>query len=65
MTEWSDMVIMPQLGGPGRVWEGDVLPPCRKSNNIKPILGMPYAHKVCTVFIKQNLHENELIFVFH
>ena len=29
VTEWSDMVIMPQLGGPGRVWEGDVSPPGR------------------------------------
>ena len=39
--------------------------PSRKSNNIKPILGMPYAHKVCTVFIKHNFHENGLTFVFH
>ena len=27
--------------------------------------GMPYEHKVCTVFIKQNFHENGLIFVLH
>ena len=44
--------------------------PSRKSQGLKtlifmPILGMPYELKVSTLFIKQNFHENGLIFVLY
>ena len=57
-------------GGTRRVWEGDVRRKakaighfvCKTLIQFKAAL---YEHKVCTVFNKQNIHENGLIFVLH
>ena len=72
MTGWNESYHMTIRPGSWRVWEGDV-PLMEESAKAKdilyaifiPIHSMPYEHKMCIVFIKQNFHNNGLIFVLH
>ena len=69
MTELSEpyqMVIRPQRGGLGRVWDAlqeELRTFCISNINFMLILGMSYEHK-CALSCKISM-KNGLIFVFH